>query len=149
MTSRFDWVRRMGMHEAYHQSAANWLMHWVCIPLELFAFLKLVSLVQIGPIDLALIVVVVVGAIYVAAEPLGGLLMSALLGGLWFSASRATSGSTWIDALAAVGLFVAAFTAQTQIGHRVFEHGVDDTQKNVAELARTKNPVPILLVFFY
>jgi hypothetical protein len=35
------------------------------------------------------------------------------------------------------------------VGHVVFEGGGDDTEKNLAELRRTKNPIPILLVFYY
>ena len=38
---------------------------------------------------------------------------------------------------------------QTQVGHGVFERGIDDTDKNLAELRRTGNPVPIVLVFYY
>jgi uncharacterized membrane protein YGL010W len=48
-----------------------------------------------------------------------------------------------------VALFAAAFVVQTRVGHGVFEEGVDDTEKNLAELRRTKNPIPIVLVFFY
>ena len=53
--SRFDWVRRMGVHEAYHLDRTNRVIHWICIPLQLLAVVELLSLVRIGPIDLALV----------------------------------------------------------------------------------------------
>ncbi len=36
-----------------------------------------------------------------------------------------------------------------RVGHGVFEGGRDDTKRNVEELWRTRNPVPVLLIFFY
>ncbi len=38
-----DWVRRMGEHEAYHQAAGNRVLHWLCIPLEIFGVLLLLA----------------------------------------------------------------------------------------------------------
>jgi uncharacterized membrane protein YGL010W len=46
-------------------------------------------------------------------------------------------------------VFAVAFVVQTRLGHGVFERGIDDTAMNLAELARTKDPIPILLVFAY
>ena len=37
----------------------------------------------------------------------------------------------------------------SEIDEGVFEDGLDDTNQNVAELRRTKNPIPIVLVFYY
>lgn len=84
----FQWVRSMGVHEAYHLSRANRIIHWTCIPLELFCAVKLLSLAAYGRVDLALAGIVV-------------------------------------------------------------EKGVDDTEKNVAEFKGTKNPVPLVLIFYY
>jgi uncharacterized membrane protein YGL010W len=138
----FQWVRRMGVHEAYHLSRANRIIHWICIPIELWMVVKLLSLVHV-----ALPVIAVVGLIYLLAEPLAGALMAALLVGMW--ALPLTSGRPWLDAALALAGFVAAFVFQTQVGHNVFEKGIDDTKMNLAELRRTKNPIPILLVFYY
>ena len=55
---------------------------------------------------------------------------------------------SWL-VLATTSAVVVSFVIQTRVGHGVFEHGLDDTDHNLAELARTKNPVPILLVFYY
>jgi uncharacterized membrane protein YGL010W len=145
---RFDWIRRMGVHEAYHLDPTNRLIHWVCIPIELAAVLKLLALAP-GPLDFALVAIVAVGAIYVAADLVGGAAMIALLLGLRGLVSPLTTGRPLADAAVAALVFGAAFTFQTRVGHGVFERGVDDTAMNLAELARTKNPIPTLLVFAY
>lgn len=144
----FEWIRRMGVHEAYHLDPTNRLIHWICIPIELAAVLKLLGLVP-GPIDIAFAAIVVVGAIYLAADLLGGAIMIALLVLLRALVAAWTTGSAALDALVAGGMFAAAFGVQTRVGHGVFERGVDDTEMNLAELARTKNPIPTLLVFAY
>jgi len=155
-SGRFEWVRRMGVHEAYHKSTVNRIIHWICIPFELFAVVKLLSLVRIEsvgmagyPLDLAWLVIAVVAFIYLLTEILAGLLMTAALVGLHILANQISTGTIWIDALGALGLFILSFSVQTQIGHRIFEKGIDDTEKNLAEFGRTKNPVPLLLIFYY
>jgi uncharacterized membrane protein YGL010W len=147
--SRFDWVRRMGVHEAYHLSRTNRIIHWICIPLQLFAVVWLLSLVRLGPIDLAVPAILAAGAVFVAADFLVGVLMTMALAGFWLFAHQLAAGSLALDAGLAAGLFGAALLFQTQVGHGHYEQGVDDTAKNLAELRRTKNPIPILLVFAY
>lgn len=146
VTLRFDWVRRMGVHEAYHQSPRNRLIHWICIPVELFAVVLLLSA---APFELALPVIAAAGVVFVLAEPIAGALMTALLLLLRIVAFVTTTGVGWIDALVAIGLFAVAFVVQTRVGHGRFEAGRDDTAMNLAELRRTRNPIPILLIFFY
>jgi uncharacterized membrane protein YGL010W len=146
----FAWKRRMGVHEAYHRSFANRVLHWICIPLELWAVVKLLSLVHIaGPVDLALVVIVVVSPVYLATEAFLGTLMLAFLAGCWWSAGRVFIGAPVWGGAASVALFALTFGVQVLVGHRVFERGRDDTEKNLAEFARTKNPAPLLLVFYY
>jgi uncharacterized membrane protein YGL010W len=147
-TPAFDWVRRMGVHEAYHLDPTNRLIHWMCIPIELAAVVKLVGLVPF-PVGLSLIVIALVGAIYLVADLVGGAAMVGLLLALRALALPLTSGSVALDAVLAAATFAAAFVFQTRVGHSVFERGVDDTAMNLAELARTKNPIPTLLVFAY
>ncbi len=149
MGRRFDWVRRMGAHEAHHTSTANRVIHWLCIPVELFMLAELLSHVALGPIDLALVVIVATSVVYLMTDVVAGALMLACLLGLWRLALVATTGSVAVDCVGAVVAFVAAFVVQTRVGHGVFERGIDDTEDNLRELARTKNPVPILLVFYY
>jgi uncharacterized membrane protein YGL010W len=154
---RFEWLRRMGVHEAYHLSRANRLVHWLCIPIELFAVVKLLTLIPAAPIalgalgrlDAALVVIALVGLVYLAADLPAGALMTACLLGLRQLAPFVTSGSLAIDAAIAVAAFVVPFVVQTRVGHGIFEQGIDDTAMNLAELRRTRDPVPILLVFFY
>src|SRR5688572_27408910 len=146
--SRFDWIRRMGVHEAYHLDPTNRLLHWICIPIELAAVVKLLGVVP-SPIDLGLAAIALVGAVYLLADVVAGACMTLLLLGLRTLVVPLTTGSSVIDAALAAAVFAAAFVVQTRVGHGVFERGIDDTEMNLAELARTKNPVPILLVFAY
>jgi uncharacterized membrane protein YGL010W len=140
----------MGVHEAYHLSPANRALHWLCIPLELWAVVTLLAAAPLGPLhDAALVAVVVVAPIYLATEPLLGSLMVLFLAscralGLRFLALA----PSWAAATAAL-TFALAFAAQIRVGHGIFEGGRDDTKDNLAELGRTKNPIPILLVFYY
>jgi uncharacterized membrane protein YGL010W len=146
---RFDWVRRMGVHEAYHRSSANRWMHWLCIPIELAGVVKMASLVPLGPIDLAWPAIGLVALVYLATDVVAGVLMLALLAGLHGVVALGTTGSMAGDLLASLILFVVPFVLQTRVGHGVFERGLDDTAMNLAELRRTKDPIPILLVFEY
>lgn len=147
-TGAFDWVRRMGVHEAYHLDRTNRIIHWVCIPIELAALLKLLAAVP-APVDLALLAIALVGVVYLAAELATGALMILLLLALRVLVLPLTTGAPIVDVTIATLTFVAAFVFQTRVGHGVFERGIDDTEMNLAELARTRNPIPILLVFAY
>jgi uncharacterized membrane protein YGL010W len=146
----FEWQRRMGVHEAYHRSGVNRLIHWVCIPLELACAAKLLALASWSTwLDGAIVGIAALGVVYLATEIVMGAAMVGLLLALREAALRVSSGTWSIDALAAAALFVALFQFQTRVGHGVFERGIDDTDKNFAELGRTKNPIPIVLVFYY
>lgn len=142
----FDWVRRMGVHEAYHLSPVNRVIHWTCIPLELAALLKLLALM---PGSLDLVAIAGVGVVYLATDLGAGALMVGLLVVLRALVAPLTSGTPFVDGVVAVALFVAAFVFQTRVGHGVFEHGIDDTAMNLAEFRRTRNPIPLVLVFYY
>ncbi len=137
----------MGIHAAFHRSLANRILHWLAIPFELAAVVVLLSFVRVGPIDLALVGLVLLAPIYLATELLIGALMVGFLAGcralaLHLSPSLAT-------VLGAIGVFAVTFGVQVRVGHGIFENGRDDTNQNLAELRKTKNPIPILLVFYY
>ncbi len=138
----------MGVHQAYHLSPVNRLIHWICIPIELAAVLELFALVP-APLDLSLLAIVAVGAVYLAADVIGGAAMIALMLGLRALTLPWTTGRPVLDGVVAALAFGAAFAFQTRIGHGVFERGVDDTALNLGELAETRNPIPTLLVFAY
>ncbi len=147
-TARFDWVRRMGVHEAYHLDPTNRLIHWICIPVELGALLVLLRVMPL-PIDLGLAAIALAGMLYCIADLGGGLAMIVLLVALRAATRPLTTGSATLDAALAAGAFVGAFAFQTRVGHGVFERGVDDTAMNVADFRRTRNPIPLVLVFYY
>ena len=138
----------MGVHEAYHLDPINRIIHWICIPIELCAVLKLLDALP-GPLDVGILAILSVGAVYLAADLAAGVLMVLLLLALRAFATTLTTGTPVHDAGLAIVTFVAAFVFQTRVGHGVFEQEIDDTEKNVAELRRTGNPIPILLVFYY
>ena len=100
--NRFQWVRRMGIHEAYHKSTVNRIIHWICIPFELFAVVKILSLARIEsvgmagyPLDLAWILIAIVAVIYLLTEILAGLLMTGALVGLHILANQISTGTIW------------------------------------------------------
>jgi uncharacterized membrane protein YGL010W len=146
----FGWKERMGIHQAYHLSAVNRLLHWICIPLELWSILVALSLIRVGSVDLALLAILAVAPIYLATERVIGSLMVLVLFAGWWLAHRAFDGSSASLALiSSVLLFAVTFGVQVRVGHGIFEGGRDDTGKNLAELARTRNPIPLVLVFYY
>lgn len=138
----------MGVHEAYHLDPTNRLIHWVCIPIELAAVIVLLGLLPF-PLDLSLIAIVLVGVVYLAADLGGAAFMVLLLLALRAVVRPLTTGSALLDATIASAAFAAAFVFQTRVGHGVFERGIDDTEQNLAEFGRTRNPIPLLLVFYY
>lgn len=146
----FDWKRRMGVHEAYHRDFNNRVVHWVCIPSELIAVAALLAAIPLGPArDAALVAVILLAPIYVATEPLLGALMIGFLAGCRWLSLQALAVSVPATVIGAIVLFAVTFAVQIRIGHGVFEAGRDDTEQNIEELRRTRNPIPILLVFYY
>jgi len=144
----FGWKRRMGVHEAYHQNKMNRIFHFVCIPFQLFAVVLLLSRVSFfGSVDLAILSIVILSPVYLLTEILLGSCMVAFLGFCWFVSTNLIYLYSWVTTIAVI-LFVIAFTFQVFVGHSYFEAGRDDTNKNLAELARSKNPIPIVLIFY-
>lgn len=149
-TGAFGWKRRMGVHEAYHQDFHNRLVHWFCIPSELLAVAALLAAIPLGPArDAALVAVILLAPIYVATEPLLGAFMIAFLAGCRWLSLQALDVSVAGTIVGAIVLFAVTFAIQIRVGHGLYEEGRDDTEQNLAELRRTKNPIPILLVFYY
>jgi len=138
----------MGVHEAYHLHPINRVIHWICIPIELAAVVKLLALVP-SRVDLGFVAVVLVGILYGLADTVAGACMTLLLLVLHTIVVPLTTGWAVLDAVFAATVFIAAFAIQTRVGHGIFERGIDDTEMNLAEFARTKNPIPLLLVFAY
>lgn len=140
----------MGVHNAYHRALANRLIHWAAIPLELWAVVALLSYLRLGPLgDGALVALVLISPIYLATEPvLGALMIASLAGGRAIALHAFGDRPVW-GAIGAAVVFAVTFFVQVRVGHGVFEDGRDDTNMNLAELRATKNPIPILLVFYY
>lgn len=139
----------MGIHLAYHESRANRVIHGACIPFELFAIVLLLSQVRIAGLPFALIALAFVGIVYLRTDLLIGAAMIALLLGLTLAA-HVTSPVPSIAAVAlSVAIFATTFLIQLRVGHGIYEAGVDNTDCNLGEFWETKNPVPLLLVFYF
>ena len=146
---RFDWIERMGVHEAYHQNPINRWIHWICIPLELWSIIKFLSLIRFADYNLALLVVLVVSLIYILVDLVAGMAMTFFLFIMLTSAVYINMGALWKEILFSVLVFVASFLFQTKIGHGIFEKGVDDTTRNIDEFKKNKDPIPMILIFYY
>ncbi len=144
----FRWKWRMGRHQAYHRSLANRIVHWLCIPLELAALVAAFACARAGRVDAATVLIVLLAPVYLATEPLAGACMVAFLAGCRVAFAR-VPWQGWPVAAAAVAAFALSFAVQVAIGHGIFERGRDDTRLNLAELRKSWNPVPLLLVPYY
>ncbi len=133
----FEWTRRMGVHQAYHLSVANKIIHGVCIPFQLWGIVRLLS-VLINHFWIVLLL----SPIYCLCEPTMGGSFAAFLWLLSFFGRE--SHFLWGPAI-----FVCANLFQTRVGHALETGGRDDTKKNMAEFKKTKNPIPLLLIFWY
>ncbi len=133
----FDWTGRMGVHQTYHRNVLNKVVHGICIPLQLWGAVHLLSAL-LNPF----FVVLLLSPLYMLCDVAAGVSFAALLVVLGFVARDA-------HFLWGPVLFVVANLVQTKLGHALEEECRDDTQKNIAEFKQTKNPVPLLLIFFY
>lgn len=80
----FDWIRRMGVHEAYHTSPMNRIFHWVCIPFELFGVVKLLSFLPFPFVgDAAVLLLLLITPIYLLADIFCGALFMCFMSGLY------------------------------------------------------------------
>ncbi len=109
-------VEQMAMYSAYHRSSRNRATHFVGIPSIVLAILVAFAWVPIGPVDLALVFLLGVGALYLWLDRIVALptiLFSVLLLALgeWIAELDRVTG--WA---AVIGLFVGGWVLQL-IGH--------------------------------
>ena len=169
-----NWYCRMGNHEAVHDNKFNRIVHWICIPCQIFATFIVFTNIEISPIEitqlslpfpipfeiplliplnLSLLLLLSLTCIYSMMDIVGGLFTLSIWSPLLFIAN-------WIhqikyfetiqyEILIALGFFIITFSIQIGLGHNVFEEGRDDTEQNIAELIQTFNPVYISIIPFY
>ena len=158
-----NWHQRMGRHEAVHLNPYNRIIHWTCIPCQIFSaflFFSNVGLssqsIDLGsgiwiPLNLSLLIFSGMCSLYCYMDIYGGaltiLLWTPLLVAANFIHQNFLLGK--YEMLAALAFFVGTFTIQVGLGHLVFEEGRDDTEQNVAEFLATWNPVYITCIPFY
>lgn len=139
MGRRFEWTERMGRHLAYHESVVNKVVHLLCIPLQLWGVVHLLANVPyLGAAGL----VALLSPLFVLCDVLTGASFAVFLVLLSVVASDA-------HVLWGPTLFVCANVFQTRVGHAFEEGGRDDTALNMAEFKRSRNPIPLLLIFYY
>jgi uncharacterized membrane protein YGL010W len=156
-SGKFDWVKRMGVHLAFHTNPINKTMHLILIPFELMGAIALIGRDPLEATNFfsypSLITILLLGMIYVQTDIICGATFTGFLVLLQaavfeFMAFVGITGG-W-RALFGLGLFVVFGLVQTQIGHKKFEpEGRDDTEKNVVEFQKTGRPIPLLLIFYY
>eukprot|EP01006_Ploeotia_vitrea_P010751 TRINITY_DN27987_c0_g1_i1.p1 TRINITY_DN27987_c0_g1~~TRINITY_DN27987_c0_g1_i1.p1 ORF type:complete len:312 (-),score=129.61 TRINITY_DN27987_c0_g1_i1:61-996(-) len=113
------------------------------------------------PLTWSVVVVLVVGAMWIAADAPAGGLGAFLLVQLWVLAnlfhfgfvlkmSATRDAALMVSAGYGAMLFLGALFAQVIIGHGFFEDdAADDTADNLREFRATLNPVPLLLIYWY
>ncbi|TDM00369.1 MAG: hypothetical protein C4K58_03895 [Flavobacteriaceae bacterium] len=146
----FEWQKRMGIHEAYHTNSVNRIIHWLCIPFELFALVSLFSMIPLPfGLNLAFVMLVPLSIIYLATDLFLGAIMSFILAVLWILAYHFFPEFSIWNLLAVILIFFLTFKFQTGYGHGTHEEGRDDTEMNFAEFGKTKDPIPLILIFYY
>lgn len=156
-----NWHYRMGKHEAVHLNPINRLIHWTCIPCQIFSMCLLFSNVEFAvialgsglviPLNLSLVVISCMCSLYWYMDMYAGVLTILLWTPLFCAAvfihQNLLLGQ--YEMLAALGFFAGTFAVQVGIGHVIFEEGRDDTEQNIAEFLATWNPIYITCIPFY
>lgn len=145
----FDWKQRMGVHWAYHQNVTNRVVHFICIPFILLGIIKLISLLpEIADYEVTYLIILLMAPIFLLPELLSGICLIVLLAILSIIAAMLPAGL--IGGIIGLSSLIIPFIIQTQVGHKCFEiEGRDDTERNIKEFLQTKNPIPLLLIFYY
>lgn len=152
----------MGKHEAVHQNVTNRIIHWICIPCQIFAACLFFSNFEFssvplhfGPLsiyfNLSLIIIASMCVLYFAMDTMGGVLTAILWTPLLCAANYIHQASLLGDyeIFFALMFFASTFSVQVGVGHNVFEEGRDDTEQNIGEFVQTWNPIFITCIPFY
>lgn len=113
-------------YDSYHRAAGNKVCHRVGIPLIVFAIVGMLAKFEIGPLDLAVLVIGLTGIWYLLVGRALGALMVIVLVGFYLLAGP-------LPLLLHVGLFVTGWILQF-IGHLRYEHRSPAFTKNLVHL---------------
>lgn len=159
-----NWHLRMGKHEAVHQNGINRIIHWTCIPCQIFSACLLFSNVDIMkytfltmgdtimiPFNLSLVVICSIVILYYLLDELGALFTAIVWSPLLVGANVIHQHSLLgeYEIIFSLLFFISTFSIQVGVGHVVFEEGRDDTEQNISEFFETWNPVYISCIPFY
>jgi hypothetical protein len=124
------------------QSLPNKIIHGIMIPLQLWGVLHLVSFFLRALALSSIWFLLAVAPVFLLCDWVIGGSFVVFLFVLTLVEPRT-------HVLWGPAVFVAANLFQTKIGHSLEERGRDDTALNLAEFKRTRNPIPLMLIFFY
>lgn len=150
-TGYFGWVRRMGIHMAYHQNIWNKFHHLVFTTLSIPLVMISLHYVTIQGFSAA----AVLGSYSVAAMAFCDAQIATFMAVLywssyaWIAVPVCAAYPPFVGAPVSLGLFALATADQIVIGHGIHERGVDDSNINFGELFGTVNPTYFLLLPFY
>lgn len=153
-----NWHYRMGKHEAVHENFGNRLIHWICIPCQIFSTFLVFSNIELMaakgssiPLNLSLLVLLCLVALYWRLNFLGAMLTTLSWAPLLYLANFVHYNSLFGAYEICFGFlfFVVTLSIQIGVGHNIYEEGRDDTEQNIGELIRTFNPVYISCIPFY
>lgn len=157
-----NWHYRMGKHESVHLNPINRIIHWTCIPCQIFSMCLLFSNVEfttflvlesglVIPLNLSLVVISCMLSLYCYMDMIAGVFTILLWTPLLCAANVIHQNMLLgpYEMLAALVFFAGTFAIQVGVGHVVFEEGRDDTEQNIAEFVNTWNPIYITCIPFY
>eukprot|EP01098_Paradermamoeba_levis_P011194 TRINITY_DN4779_c0_g1_i1.p1 TRINITY_DN4779_c0_g1~~TRINITY_DN4779_c0_g1_i1.p1 ORF type:complete len:199 (-),score=22.91 TRINITY_DN4779_c0_g1_i1:156-752(-) len=150
----YEWNKRMGVHMAFHQDFMNNLIHCVFTTFDAWCVVVAFSLFNIPLINLNAGIPLLLTAFYIysrvdvgAALALIALFLPALP--LTFYLHSLFGSSTLAVFALSIVLFFGFLAFQVQVGHGVFEKGIDDADVNFAEFFKTYKPVYLALLPIY
>ena len=175
--SFLNWIERMGKFEAYHSDATNQIIHWTCIPIQIFAIYLLFSNIIIIPnsmiyninmnddtihmylmsfllpsFNLGLVLLIYSIVLYSCLNKYATIMTLLCMYPLYGLANMIyihhIFNTHLIMNISAIIMFIIALTIQVAVGHGVYE-GIDDGPQGISELIHTKNPLYISLIPFY
>lgn len=111
-TRIFDLELQWKLYEVFHTTAITRIGHLLGTPVILMGALLLAASVPLGPVDLGLVFIAILGLWYITVDRLVGVLLSALLLGAWLAVAREGFATPALG-----GLLVVAGTGVQTLSH--------------------------------
>ncbi|KAI3661904.1 hypothetical protein MP638_005945 [Amoeboaphelidium occidentale] len=151
----FNWIKRMGVQEAYHRNPMNRLLHYFLVPIELMAVIALLMGIPYQPYfawfsSVCSVVIGILTYVYASTDFLCGITFSLALFVAQPLVYVAINAVLLPGMLLGVLTFAFTYSLQAFVAHKVFEEeGRDDADVLFEEVLRTKNIIPLFLAYYY